>query len=108
MVSSTGARVRTVRTYPGSCTPSIIGKNHGFAMNDLAEAIRHFGEQELAVRRLYASEPAFRDLCEDLAIAVDSLERWKKDSARAAEYEFLIWEIETEISEFMEKNAQPR
>ena len=77
-------------------------------MNDLAAAIRHFGEQELAVRRLYATEPAFRELCEDLATAVNSLERWKSDRTRAEEYEHLIQEIETEISEFLGRNARPR
>lgn len=71
-------------------------------MNDLTAVIRKFPANEFSMRRLYASEAEFKTLCEDYAIAICALDRWKDDQARAEQYRQLVDELEGEILEFIE------
>jgi hypothetical protein len=75
-------------------------------MTDAIAVIRRFSAQELAVRRLHASDPDFRALCEDYATAICAFERWRDDEAKAEHYRQIIEELEDEIAEFLE--AQQR
>lgn len=75
-------------------------------MTDAAAVIRRFSAQELAVRRLHASDPDFRALCEDYATAVCALERWRADDEKAEHYGQIIEELENEIAEFLEAQQQ--
>jgi hypothetical protein len=77
-------------------------------MNCLATITRCFGEHEFAVRRLYATDPDFQEICEDYAIAVRSLERWKDNQEKSAEYQNIITEIEAEILAYLEAAHLPR
>jgi hypothetical protein len=66
-------------------------------MKELGPVIKRFPMQELAIRRHYASDPDFREACEDYVTANRSLERWQADDAKAAEFRATIEEIEREI-----------
>lgn len=69
---------------------------------DLAPVIRRFPTQEFTARRLCASDPEFRRLCEDYAIAICALERWTTDKAKAQDYRRIVGELEEEILEYFE------
>ncbi len=70
-------------------------------MKGLASVTKRFPMHELAIRRLYASDPDFRETCEGHATACCALERWKAHRERADEYRALIDEIEEEIIEYV-------
>ncbi len=70
-------------------------------MPTAALIMRRFNVDELAVRRLCNSHPAFLSLCEDYATACCALERWQNDEAKAADYLAVIEELEREISCFL-------
>jgi hypothetical protein len=72
-------------------------------MKELVAVIRQFPMQELAIRRLYASDPEFRDICEDYVTANCALERWQADMVKAAEFREMSEEIEREILKYIEK-----
>ncbi len=58
-------------------------------------------ECELAIRRLYGADAAFRGVCDDFEEAVVAHGRWRKEgasgAARAEEYRLLVAELEAEI-----------
>jgi hypothetical protein len=104
--------------YYGNNGDSRIGWRLDFAMfrnvlpeatlvKELGPVIKRFPMQELAIRRHYASDPDFREACEDYVTANRSLERWQADDAKAAEFRATIEEIELEIIEYLE-NTQRR
>ncbi|MEE4010790.1 hypothetical protein V1T76_01945 [Roseibium sp. FZY0029] len=67
-----------------------------------AALIMHrFKVDELALRRLCSTHPAFLSLCEDYATACCALERWENDEAKAEDYRAVIEELEREISSFL-------
>jgi glycogen debranching enzyme len=74
-------------------------------MDDRCVVIRRFPAYELAVRRLYASDPEFRDACEHYALAVHAFERWVEDETKAEEYRRMIRELEDEIIEYFEPSG---
>ena len=63
--------------------------------------------QELAVRRFFACDPDFREICEAYLTATCALERWKLDISRAEEYRGLIEELKWEIDEYLGKQQRP-
>jgi hypothetical protein len=71
-------------------------------MKGLGPVIARFPMQELAIRRHYASDPDFREACEDYAIANCSLERWQADEAKSAHFKAMIEELEREITACLE------
>jgi hypothetical protein len=62
--------------------------------------------QELAIRRLYASDPDFREICEDHAIATCAQERWYTDKSRHEEYRHIVQELEGHILKYIDKQQQ--
>ncbi len=72
-------------------------------MSELKILVQKFPLQELAIRRLYASDEDFREACEDYAMAVIGLEEYRKDRAEAAYYSELISDIEAEILRYLDK-----
>ncbi len=76
-------------------------------MKGLVTVIERFPMQELAIRRQYASDPDFREACEDYVTASRSLNRWQADEAKAAEFQTIIEEIEQEITEYLERPQHP-
>ena len=72
-------------------------------MKELDSVIARFPMQELAIRRLCARDPSFREICEDHATATCAIQRWSADEKRAAEYRDLIAEIEQEITDNLTK-----
>ena len=74
------------------------------AMKELATIIKRFPMQELAIRRFYASDPDFREACEDYVTANRTLERCQEDEAKAAEFRAMIKEIEREITAYFDSN----
>ncbi|WJS01955.1 hypothetical protein [Roseibium aggregatum] len=74
-------------------------------MPTAALIMHRFNVDELAVRRLCNSHPAFLSLCEDYATACCALERWRNDEAKAADYRSVIEELEREISSFLTGSA---
>lgn len=76
-------------------------------MDELATVIRRFYRHELSIRRFYASDPDFRELCEHYGIAVAALERWIEDPPRAEEYRQIVREMEEEISKYLDKHQRP-
>ena len=70
-------------------------------MRELDTVIKRFPMQELAIRRQYASDPDFREACEDYAVASRSLERCLGDETKAAEFKAMIEEIELEIMAYI-------
>ena len=59
--------------------------------------------QELAIRRLCARDPSFKEICEDHTTATCAAQRWSNDEIRAAEYRELITDIEREIIDYLRK-----
>jgi hypothetical protein len=77
-------------------------------MKCLATVVRCFGAHEFAVRRLYATDPDFQEICEDYAIAIGSLNRWKDDQEKSVDYQDIVTEIEAEILAYLEAAHLPR
>ena len=72
--------------------------------------IERFPEHELAIERLVRSSDSFRSMCEDYAVGVEALGRWKrgadpKRAVRIAELRESLAELETEISRALEEAA---
>lgn len=72
---------------------------------DVALVASRFAAYELAIRRLFVSDPEFRGLCEDYATARSALERWEADDAKARDYRQLVEELEEEISMVLEQEG---
>ena len=71
-------------------------------MNDADLCIGRFPAHEFSIRRLYASDPDFRELCENYATAVSALERWSYDAIKSEDYRQIIKELEEEILDIVE------
>jgi hypothetical protein len=76
------------------------------AQTRLARAVARFPEHAIALRRLVLADPEFRGLCEDYALAQESLARFeaRPDAAERPEvpdYRRLIAELEREIGRFL-------
>ena len=76
-------------------------------MKELDSIIRLFPMQELAIRRFFASDSDFREICEAQLTATCALERWKSDISRAEEYREMIGELKQEIEDYLEKQQRP-
>ena len=67
--------------------------------------VSRFPRHELAIRRLYARNPEFREVCDDYAEVRHALEHWQAtDQAlpeRVAEYRRMLKELETEALTFL-------
>ena len=82
------------------------------AQTGLAQAVARFPEAAAALRRLALADPAFREICEEYALAQQSLARFeaRPDAAERPEigdYRTVIAELESEIDRFL-KEAGPR
>jgi hypothetical protein len=77
-------------------------------MEEVTLLIRRFPAHEFAVRRLYASDPEFKEVCEHYATATSALECWKTDEDKAAEWGEMIKELEDEVLEFLAATARAR
>lgn len=77
-------------------------------MKDVALVIGRFPAHEFAVRRLYVSDPEFREACEHYATAARALERWTANEDKAAEWREMVNELEDEVLEFLEKQPPAR
>ena len=89
-----------VRTLPQGGTLEqnlVVWCNHDAAMSELASVIRRFSDHEFMLRRLHATDPEFKILCEDYATAINALDHWKENASRAEEYRQIIAELEEEI-----------
>lgn len=74
----------------------------------LARAAARFPEAETKFRALALADPSFREICEEYALAQESLERieaWPDAAERpeVGEYRTLIAELEGEIARFLER-----
>jgi hypothetical protein len=74
----------------------------------LARAVARFPEAEARMRTLALADPAFREVCEEYALAQQSLARFeaRPDAAERPEigdYRTVIAELEGEIARFLEK-----
>ena len=79
----------------------------------LARAVARFPEAAAALRRLVSSDPEFRGICEEYALAQESLARFeaREDAAvrpEIGDYRTVIAELETEIDRFLEDAARRR
>ena len=78
------------------------------AQTGLARAVARFPEAAPVLRRLAITDPAFREICEEYALAEQSLAGFeaRPDAAERAEiddYRTVIAEIETEIGRFLKE-----
>jgi hypothetical protein len=69
----------------------------------LARMIGRFPEQEAQMCRLYVCSAAFRDICADFLLALDTLARFRdlggeNRAAEIADYTRLVPELEAEIA----------
>ena len=74
----------------------------------LARAVARFPEAATALRRLALTDPAFREICEEYALAQQSLAGFEArlDAAERpeiADYRTVIVELENEIYRFLEE-----
>ena len=70
-------------------------------------AIRRFPARRQAIEALAARDEDFQSLCEDLAVAIDAHEHWRRSTDpgrdfRADEYRRLSDDLATEIVDFLE------
>lgn len=82
------------------------------AQTGLARAVARFPEAEARLRSLALTDPEFREICEEYALAQQSLARFeaRPDAAERPEigdYRTVIVEIEVEIVRFL-KGAAPK
>lgn len=74
-----------------------------FAKIQLFRVVGRFPGQSAKMQRLYLHSPDFRALCDDFLLALDTLERFERESearhhAEIVEYTHLIPELEIEIA----------
>jgi hypothetical protein len=68
--------------------------------------VARFPDRAPEIRHSALSDPTFRDICDDLAIALETLSRFEARSdadmcPEIPEYKTLILELETEISSYL-------
>ena len=88
-------------------TPELFQSNWFPGMKKLASVIEQFPMQELAVRRFFACDPGFREICDAHLTVACALEHWKADETKAREYHGLLDELNQEIVEFLDKQQRP-
>jgi hypothetical protein len=75
----------------------------------LAPLVQRFPAQELVLRRLYAREADFREICEHHEAAMAALLRFETpetaSAQRAGEYRRIVAEIEEEIASILAENG---
>jgi hypothetical protein len=76
-------------------------------MKGVASVVGRFAAQEFAIRRAYAADPEFREICDDFADAACALARWSGDEEKAADYRQIVSELEEEITEYLAKRYPP-
>lgn len=79
------------------------------ALAGLARAVARFPEHAAALRRLVLADPEFRGLCEDYALAQESLSRFEArpdadERPEVGDYRGLIAELEREIGRFLRQD----
>ena len=82
------------------------------AQAGLLQALARFPEAAAALRALALTDPAYREICEEYALARESLDRFeaRSDAAERPEigdYRTVIAELEGEIDRML-KEARPR
>ena len=82
------------------------------AQTGLARAVARFPEAAAGLRRLALTDPVFREICEEYALAQESLAAFeaRPDAAERPEigdYRTMIAEIEGEIDRLL-KEARPK
>ena len=82
------------------------------ARTGLAQAVARFPEAAARLRGLALADPEFREICEEYALARESLDRFeaRSDAAERPEigdYRTVIAELEGEIDRML-KEARPR
>ncbi len=70
-------------------------------MPDVISVIHRFAGYEFLVRRLYATDPEFKIICDDYADALRASEVWASDEAKSEDYQNLVRELEDEIHHFI-------
>jgi hypothetical protein len=81
------------------------------AQTGLARAMARFPEATAALRSLALSDPVFREICEEYALAQQSLAGFeaRPDASKRpeiVEYRALIAELEREIDRFLKEAGQ--
>jgi hypothetical protein len=76
--------------------------------SETALVIEVFPESAAAIRRLYLSNPSFRDLCSDFTLAVKTLDGFERriDAAQRpeiAEYQDIVHCLKTDIAEWLRR-----
>jgi hypothetical protein len=84
----------------------------GIARAGLSLAVARFPAEAARLRRLALAQRAFRELCEEYALALESLARFeaRADAAERSEvedYRTVIAELEREIDRYLNE-AKPR
>lgn len=72
--------------------------------------VLRFPDKAARIRRLFLHTPEFRAMCEDYALALNTLERLKRDGVQAAaeviaDYAGLIPELEAEIARTLDSQG---
>jgi hypothetical protein len=74
----------------------------------IVHVLSRFPRAELAIHRLYASDPTFRGICDDYEEAVVALCHWEHDETRAEDFRRLAAEIEVDIAALLEERGAVR
>ena len=79
-------------------------------MKEIEPSASQFPRHELAIRRLYARDATFREICEDYDQALCAL-RYRRSAAsssgpRVEQYRELVNELEGEISKILEGSEE--
>jgi hypothetical protein len=74
-------------------------------VSKIAGLVSRFPERELAIRRLYARDDAFRAVCDDYEEALMALRHWQAtgDDAKAEDYRRLSDDLEAEILAILDR-----
>lgn len=80
------------------------------AQKGLGQAVERFPEAARALRRLVQTHPEFREICEEYALAQQSLSMYEASSdaverPEIGEYRTVIAELETEIFRFLNEKG---
>lgn len=101
--------VRFTEPRDGPVVAGLFQKEHWTeALAKPFALVARYPEHELAVHRLFATDPEFRSICEDYEETGAALDHWlsrgHENDIRAADYRRLLFDLEREILEYLDKH----
>jgi hypothetical protein len=83
------------------------GVGSGVRLPRVAHLLARFPERELAIRRLFARDARFKEVCEDYEDASKALRHWEaagsSGEAKAEDYRRIVAELEADVLAYLDE-----